>query len=334
MYKRLTLDELRNLNTSFFDNLCSLCKRQRYVYFKEFVKASFEQGNRLYFFERNRPTFRLQQIDKNSYRIIDEQEKIELVLDEESLTRLHSFLWDKHKVRQVSSNERLGESLYREFQEWSFTHILDKPYLVYDIETTFDGYNFSDQKFEMAYTIQTDDEHTDWLKYKYVDTSTMKKLCDFLLDYDGWIIWYNQIAFDNPVLVNNVGYGPKELELLNKKSIDPFLVLWKLLGKRMSLQAVASTLISEGKTLSSGKEGEQLLQMYKETGKEKFLKKVKNYCKNDVKITLGVMLYLLKYQQVYLDGEVHRFDIKQLQELGWARKQAWVSQQAQRLVHS
>ncbi|USN55914.1 MAG: hypothetical protein H6765_05120 [Candidatus Peribacteria bacterium] len=46
-------------------------------------------------------------------------------------------------------------------------------------------------------------------------------------------------------MIRNVGYGDAELEILNKKSIDPFLVFWKVLGKRMSLDAVASTLIAE-----------------------------------------------------------------------------------------
>jgi predicted RecB family nuclease len=190
------------------------------------------------------------------------------------------------KVKQLSQKENISEAMFREFQQGQYSLIKDKPFLVYDIETTFDGYDFKNQHFEMAYSIQSDDEHAEDMTYRYIDRTNMKKFCDFLLDYDGWIIGYNQIGFDNPVLIKNVGYGDEELAILNKKSIDPFLVFWKLLGKRMSLDAVASILIAEGKTLSSGKEGEQLLQMYKETGQEKFLNKVKKYCKNDVRITL------------------------------------------------
>jgi uncharacterized protein YprB with RNaseH-like and TPR domain len=84
----------------------------------------------------------------------------------------------------------------------------------------------------------------------------------------------------------NVGYGKAEIDILNQKSLDPFLFLWKLLGKRMSLNNVAQALISSGKTLTSGKEGEELLQQYKKTKNEKLLTKVKKYCKNDVHITL------------------------------------------------
>gem|GEM_PF-259449 len=74
-------------------------------------------------------------------------------------------------------------------------------------------------------------------------------------------------------------------------------------GRRMSLQAMATALIDAGKTLSSGAEGQELLDKRFRDGDRKALEKVKEYCKNDVEITLGVFLYMIRYQSVDLDGK-------------------------------
>jgi len=47
---------------------------------------------------------------------------------------------------------------------------------------------------------------------------------------------------------------------------------------------------------------------YKKTRNEKLLNKVKEYCKNDVHLTLGVMLYMLHYKNVMLDGQAYEVD--------------------------
>jgi hypothetical protein len=159
------------------------------------------------------------------------------------------------------------------------------------------------------------------MQYKYIDTTNMKRYCDYLLAYDGWIIWYNQIGFDNPVLCMNVWYGKKEIDILNKKSIDPFLFLRKTLWRRMSLNNVAQALISSGKTLTSWKEWEELLQQYKKTGNKKILSKVKKYCKNDVHITLWVFLALLKHKKIHVEGKTYAFGLEDILKKWW-RKQA------------
>jgi len=120
-----------------------------------------------------------------------------------------------------------------EYRAGNLRQILGKPYLVYDIETTFGS--GTGQYFEMSYDISSADDHSEEFAYTYVDRTNMKELADRLLAYDGWIIGYNNIAFDNPVLMKNCGYGEKEIAILNKKSIDPFLVIQKLTGRRMSL---------------------------------------------------------------------------------------------------
>ena len=106
------------------------------------------------------------------------------------------------------------------------------------------------------------------------------------------------------------------MEILNKKSIDPFLFLWRTLKRRMSLNNVSQALISSGKTLTSGKEGEELLQEYKKTGDKKLLSKVKKYCKNDVHITLGVFLALLKHKKIHVEGKMYEFGLEDIIQKG------------------
>jgi predicted PolB exonuclease-like 3'-5' exonuclease len=40
-------------------------------------------------------------------------------------------------------------------------------------------------------------------KFTYIDPEGYKKFFDFLLNYDGYIIGWNQIGFDNPVTAYN-----------------------------------------------------------------------------------------------------------------------------------
>jgi len=71
-------------------------------------------------------------------------------------------------------------------------------------------------------------------------------------------------------------------------------------------------LISIWKTLSSWLEWTKLLIEYEKTWDKKLLTKVQNYCKNDVKMTLWVILYLMKYQKLYLDWEEINYDLQDL----------------------
>ena len=79
---------------------------------------------------------------------------------------------------------------------------------------------------------------------------------------------------------------------------------------------MASALVGIKKTLSSGLEGEKLLRQYKQTGDQKLLQKVKNYCKNDVRMTLGLLLYFLEFGKFSLDGKDYTFDVDKLLEMG------------------
>lgn len=76
----------------------------------------------------------------------------------------------------------------------------------------------------------------------------------------------------------------------------------------MSLNNVAQALIWSWKTLHSWAEWAEYLKKWKETGQEKYLIKVKEYCLNDVEITLGLVLYILHYQKIHLDWKEYTID--------------------------
>lgn len=312
MYKKFSLPQLATLSTGFFTNLQTVVAKQKYTYFKEFVSACVAQGDRRYFFEANSPFFRFQKLPNAQYRFVDEKEKIELVVGEEELAQLHTLLMDKHRVVSMQKQKTIDQQLFEEYQQGAYRTIAGKPYLVYDIETTYGATAYNKQFFEMWYALDTAQEDEKASQFYYVDESNVHKFCDHLLAYDGWLIGYNHIGFDNPVILKHAWYSDAEIASLNQKSIDPFLFLYWLTGRRMSLNSVASSLISVGKTLASWKEGMQLLKEYKETGDKKTLEKVKAYCKNDVYITHGVLLYFLKYQQLNVDESQYTFSLDDL----------------------
>ena len=318
MYKRFTLDELTQLNTWFFDHLKDLYTARQHTFFKGFLQETMQEGKRVYFFKSNKPLFRIQVLSDGRYRFVDEVEKLELLTSEEDVTAMHNLFKNTWEMKAIKKeNKTILDQLIHEYQQWQRNLVEDKPYIVYDIETTYTGENIQQQHFEMAYSISSSDDNEQSMQYKYIDRDSMKKYCDYLLGYDGRIIGYNQIWFDNPVLIHNVGYGKAELETLNKKSIDPFLFLWKTLGKRMKLSHVAQALVTSGKTLESGKEGSDLLMQRKKTGDQKALNKVKRYCKNDVHITLWVFLSLLKHQRINIEGKTYEFSLQDLLSKGW-----------------
>lgn len=318
MYKTFSLHDIMSLNTQFFQNIQKLCSKRKHQFFKSFLQDVCSEAWRVYFFESNKPVFRIYR-EEMRYRCVDEQEKVDVLLTEDDIQVLHNFLKDTQKMRWLTTNKTLLDTLLEQFREGAYTTILDKPFVVYDIETTYDAAKWGglrSQVFEIAYSISSTNHALD-NNYHYIDAESAKRYCDYLLEYDGRIIGYNQIGFDNPVLVANAWYAEAELAELNRKSIDPFLVLRKLTGRRLGLDAVASALIWSGKSLSSWQEGQDYLEKYKKTGNKNLLEKVKAYCKNDVKITLGVILYLLAYQKVQFDSTTHTVDPSSLLTLGW-----------------
>ena len=61
----------------------------------------------------------------------------------------------------------------------------------------------------------------------------LKAFVDEMLAFDGYIVGFNQIWFDNPVSARNVGYGDREIEILNQKSIDLYVFFQTLTKRRI-----------------------------------------------------------------------------------------------------
>ena len=60
---------------------------------------------------------------------------------------------------------------------------------------------------------------------------------------------------------------------------------------------------------------ESLWKQRKSSWDNKILKKIQEYCKNDVRMTALVLLYLLHFQKVDMDNEDYVFDTQKFIEL-------------------
>jgi hypothetical protein len=73
--------------------------------------------------------------------------------------------------------------LEKDFSESKFDSIFDKPYIVYDIETSNITDDIMEHEFFMAYFIDSVDK-----KYRYVDRESLRKFYEYLRDFDGYIV--------------------------------------------------------------------------------------------------------------------------------------------------
>jgi uncharacterized protein YprB with RNaseH-like and TPR domain len=272
-------------------------------------------SERVFFIHQGRPTIGFYPLEDEGLRITDEVDHIELLLSAEDVERLHNLLKNKQTMITASKQDTVFQDLLRQFQEKKLVEFDGKPFLVYDIETTFDG-RAGEQEFAIAYAIDSSEDHTEKLSYQYIDRDGLRAFAQQLLDYPGWVVGFNQISFDNPITMLQAGFSIEDLAIVQAKSLDPFQLVRGMTGRRMSLQAMATALIDAGKTLSSGAEGQDLLDKWFRDGNIKALEKVKEYCKNDVQITLGVFLYMIRYQSVDLDGKHLVLDNKAFLQYG------------------
>ncbi len=292
-------------------NLKKIFRQENAGNIKDFLKSQFTFWNQTYYRDGTNPVFRFTkcvQADQTiSYVFVDEREKIELQVNDEVIKYLNSKL---KSDKQIPKGDSLLETLFKEYQDGGFRTIMWKPYITYDIETLYATTNLKGLAFELGYTINSCDTEPSFDKqFKYIEKEAIKKYVDFLLDFDGYIVGFNNIGFDNIVAAYNAGYDDEIVERLHAKSIDLFYYLRNLTNKRMGLNKVATALVGLQKTLSGwGTEGADLLKDRLGTGNKESLKKVKEYCKWDVKMTLGVLLYLYKFGEFFIDWEEYRFN--------------------------
>jgi len=154
------------------------------------------------------------------------------------------------------------------------------------------------------------------MTYEYIDEDKLGEFVQKMLDFDGYIVWYNNIYFDNPVCIYNVWGSAEDIQQLNEKSIDLYVLLQALTWKRMGLNKVSEALVGISKTQESGAEWEKLYQKFIETGEEKYLEELKQYCKNDVRMTALVLLYLMHFKKVFMEGEEVTFSLEDIADKG------------------
>ena len=317
MYKKLTYDQLLQLKSGFFESLNQVLKKNNYATLKDYLTITSKQWNTAYHIARQDYIWRtlfVKWVDEVVF--FDEREKIELHADKATLAKIGSLLRDTKKLAaQKKSSVSVEQTLMKAFENGELSDIGGKSYLVYDIETSYTTNDLKKTEFYLwyAYVVQGGKG-----TYKYIDTSNLTKFLDYLIDFDGYIIGFNSLAFDNPVTVHQWlvlanRYTEQEydrlLAIINTKSLDLFQFVRWVTWKRMWLNKLSRSLVGLGKTLESGKEGENLWKQYLE-GDESSLKILKNYCKNDVKMTYLSLRYILYFQKLSLENEDHEYTIQ------------------------
>ena len=231
MYKRYDYEQLQTFGGSFFYNLKKILKQENARQIQDFLKNQFTFGDETYYREGSDALFRFkknQNDDGVSYVFIDEKEKIELLVDTNVIKKINSFL--KSKNSHIKG-DNVMDVLFQEYQEEKYRTINNKPYIVYDVETLYATASLKGLAFELGYTITSSESNEIFDKqFKYVDKESIKKYVDYLLDFDGYIIGFNNIGFDNIVIAYNADYGQDVIDKLNSKTIYIFYYLWQIIS--------------------------------------------------------------------------------------------------------
>ena len=316
MYKKFTLEELSTIQNNLIPHLHTIIQREKCQWVNDFFKVAFREWNEVMFFDRGNPLITIQLID-NRIHINDEVDNIQIQVPANEKGELNRLM-----IRYISKKQRqiwqrtIEQILMDAFVEWKFYDILWKPYLVYDIETALISWEVSETNFPEYYLWFSLEETEAWkMTYSCIMMEDLKEFVQKMLDFDGYIIWYNQIYFDNPVSVYNVWLSKKEVEILNEKSLDLYVFFQQLTWKRMWLNKVSDSLVWVKKTLDSWADVESLWKERKSSNDNKILKKIQEYCKNDVRMTALVLLYLLHFQKVDMDNEDYTFNTQKFIEL-------------------
>jgi hypothetical protein len=101
MYKRFTLDELKTVQNTFIGNFYSIFKKEHCMMTSDFFKKIFREGNEIYYMNRGDFSFRFQN-NNEEYILMDEKEKIQIVLDEQGKRdfqgMVKNFILKKEKI--------------------------------------------------------------------------------------------------------------------------------------------------------------------------------------------------------------------------------------------
>lgn len=316
MYKKFSIEELSTIQNNLIPHLYTIIQREKCQWVNDFFKVAFREWNEVMYFDRWNPLITIQLIDNQIY-IADEVDNIQIQMPANEKGDLNRLM-----IRYVSKKQRqiwqktIEQILMEAFVQWKFFDILWKHYLVYDIETSLISWEVSEVNFPEYYLwFSMEEKEPGKMKYSCIMKEDLKDFVHKMLDFDWYIIGYNQVYFDNPVSVYNAWFSKDEVKILNEKSLDLYIFFQQLTGKRMWLNKVSDSLVWVKKTLDSWADVESLWKEWKWNGDNKILKKIQEYCKNDVRMTMLVLLYLLHFKKVDIDNLDYIFDIEKFVEL-------------------
>ena len=313
MYKKFTIQELSTIQNNLIPHLHTVIQREKCQWVNDFFKIVFREWNDVMYFDRWNPLLNLQLID-NEILITDEVDNIQIQIPSNDKSELNHLM-----IRYISKKQKqiwqktIEQLLMDAFVQWEFYSILGKPYLVYDIETSLISWEVSSQNFPEYYLwFSMEELEPGKMTYTCIMEDDLKDFVNKMLSFDWYIIGFNQIYFDNPVSVYNAWLTEKEVEIINKKSLDLYIFFQQLTWRRMWLNRISDSLVWVTKTLDSWADVENLRKERKASNDNIILKKIQEYCKNDVRMTALVLLYLLHFKKVDLDNEEYQFDVQQL----------------------
>lgn len=315
MYKRYSIMQVKDYGINFIRNLEKVMKNERVFSIRDFIRSSFILGNEIQYWDGSEPVFRIIKSDHNSYALIDEKEKIELYINDKWIIELNTLFRHTNGKKNIQEKNMIWD-LFNSYDEGNFRTIQGKNFIVYDIETLLATSNLRWTQFQLWYSISSADSENHDRCFKYIEKENLKRYVDYLLDYDGWIVWFNHVWFDNIIICYSLDYTQKHIDILNQKSLDIFYYIRNLTWKRIGLNKVSSALIGLDKVLAWWwAEWSELLKKWLSENDEQALKKVKEYCKWDVKMTLGILLYLMEHKEFYMEGKKYIFDESSFIEL-------------------
>ena len=316
MYKKFTIEELSTIQNNVIPHLYTIIQREKYQWVNDFFKFAFKEWNDLLYFDRWNPFMKIQ-LDNNQIFITDEIDNIQIEIPSDEKGELNRLMIRYISKKQKQIWQKTIEQLLMEvFVTWTFYNILWKPYIVYDIETALISWEVSENNFPEYYLWFSLEEVSPWkMQYSCIMKEDLKWFVQKMLDFDWYIIWFNQIYFDNPVSAYNAWFTKEDIKILDEKSLDLYVFFQQLTWKRMWLNKISDALIWVTKTLDSWADVEHLWKEWLSTADNKILKTIQEYCKNDVRMTTLVLLYLLHFKKVDLDNEWFTFDIEKFKEL-------------------
>src|SRR5574344_1219014 len=123
MYKRFTLNELRTVQNHFLGDFYSVLKKERCMLANDLFKKIFKEGKEIYYMFRGDFTFRLQD-NGNEYVLMDEREKIQVILDDEGKREFQSLMKNYIlKKEKITGQKSIEQILLDEFHTGKYSTI-------------------------------------------------------------------------------------------------------------------------------------------------------------------------------------------------------------------